>query len=129
MPTTSVPVTFRDSAGRPLTIRYATVDEPTSPATEAPGTAYDVRYTPAASNETLVAGVAGGPTGRARMDVSLDGGSSWHALPYALGGTAGVEMALKLREVGLPFADALDLDPTRFGIGVVAPGVDAGWLD
>jgi len=112
-----------------VTIQFGVVDEPTSPAVTAPADSVALHYTPASSAETLVAGEAGGPTGRVRVEVSLDGGSSWHALPYAVGGTAGVEQVILLRYVGLPFGDAPDLDPTRLGFATVEPGVDAGWRD
>lgn len=128
MPYIPAPKTFLDATGEEIDFYQEVLDEPASPATEDPGAEVELTYTPTgADGERYLAGLASGPSGRARVDISDDDGDTWTDAAAGLAaGTAGVPQTILVRGVGLGFVGN-DSDEVGFQLGVASDG-EADWL-
>lgn len=128
MPYNALPIRFYDDTGAMISFWHCRVDEPPSGTTN--GATLTLKYTPAVTGQIIRCGQIGGPTGRSRVEVSVNGGSSWAnaANGVALPGLAGVEQEIWVRGVALSFAED-DSEVSSFCLAVTDKTAQAAWLD
>lgn len=120
-----MPKTVRASDGSAIEFYSEVVNEPAGAETN--GQSISLLYTPRGStNERYISGVAAGPTGRCRVDISTNGGGAWAPATGTAVGAAGVQQTILVRFVALPYAGD-DSQATSFGFGVAASG-EASYL-
>lgn len=116
--------TFTTPTGQTITRARQVLEEP--PSGEALGTAVAVRVTPDEAGETIRVFQRSTVAGASRVDVRIDSGAYVDGATEQALGPAGVEQAVDLRPVALPYAG----DQAAVVRAVVATGKDgaAGWL-
>jgi hypothetical protein len=123
------PDTFKTSSGRRATRISEVVLEPIAPETETLNTAVSLRFTPRGLTDEayVVLPMDDAARDRMRLDLRIDGGSYADGTTAVPAGAQGVEQAVDVRAVGLPWAGD---DPERaaYTVAVVATG-EAGWED
>lgn len=129
MPFNPVKRTFKNASGRAVTRWPHRVDPPVSPATEAPGPILTLYDTPKTADDRYCAALAGGPSGRVRLEISIAGGA-WTTLTaagVAHGGVIGTQHEVRFRAVHLD-ASAINSEVASFVAFIRSPGGEASFL-
>ena len=128
MPYQPVQARFYDSTGNWISFYHNRVDEPPSGTTN--GTTLTLTYTPSVAGQIIRGGQVSGPTGRGRVEVSVNGGGVWANVTsgITLPGLAGVPQTVLVRGVAVPFSGD-NSEVSGFCLTVTDKTGQAGWLD
>ena len=124
----AAPRTFKSPTGHQVTRIARRALAPRSPATEQADDWYSLRDTPTATTDRYAAAQTGGPTGRMRLEIRINGGSpvTLTATGVAVGGTVGVEQTVEIRAVTLASAST-DCPRCSWAVWIRQGASEANW--